>query len=263
MDETARLGLQHRLWSAVTHALWERAGLQPGQTVLDLGCGPGHASLDIAQIVGPQGRVIAIDESPAFLKQIRDQAQSRHLGNIERVLGDVQALGECLQPNTIVDMAYARWVFCFLNNPEAVLDGVTPLLARGGKIVIQDYFNYERSLTIAPRREAFTRVINAVAASWRTRGGDTDVMAKLPGMLIARGYEIRHLDVVQRIARPGTTMWHWPNSFWSTFVPKLVEMGFLTKDEFAAFEKCWAEASRDPACFIQLPPVYELVAVKM
>src|SRR6185436_11078143 len=76
-DEAVRLGLQHRLWSAATHILWERAGIQPGQTVLDIGSGPGHASLDLAQIVGPAGRVIAVDESATFLKQLHDQAQSR------------------------------------------------------------------------------------------------------------------------------------------------------------------------------------------
>src|SRR2546421_1314466 len=85
-DESVRLGLQHRLWSAATHLLWERAGIQPGQTVLDLGCGPGHAALDLAQIVGPTGRVIAIDESASFLKQVHDQALARKQLHIDRIL---------------------------------------------------------------------------------------------------------------------------------------------------------------------------------
>jgi ubiquinone/menaquinone biosynthesis C-methylase UbiE len=267
-DEGVRLGLQHRLWSAAAHQLWERAGLQPGQTVMDLGCGPGHASVDMAQIVGPTGRVIAIDESATFLKQLRDHAESRRLSNIERVLGDVQSLDECIQDGAgpdgqgTIDMAYARWVFCFLGEPEGVIRGLRRMLRPGGRIAIQDYFNYERCLTLAPRREAFTKVINAVGASWRSRGGDTDVMAKLPDMLIRHGFEVAHLDVVQKIARPGSTMWHWPNSFWRTFVPKLVESGFITAEDQVAFAKVWEDASKDPSSFIQLPPVFELVAVK-
>ncbi len=262
-DESVRLGLQHRLWSASAHTLWERAGLQPGHTALDLGCGPGHATVDIAQIVGPHGRVIAIDESAGFLKQLRDHAESRRLTNIERVLGDVQELGECIQDGAgSVDVAYARWVFCFLNNPEGVVTGLSRLMKQGGRIAIQDYFNYERCLTLAPRREAFSKVIQAVGASWRSRGGDTDVMGKLPGLLQRHGFEVTHLDVVQKIARPNTTMWHWPNSFWQTFIPKLVEGGFITADDQAAFHRCWDEASRDPASFIQLPPVFELIATK-
>jgi len=123
--ESERLGLQHRLWSATAHDLWERANVQPGQTVLDLGCGPGHATLDLAQIVGSKGHVIGIDESASFLKQLADQAQARRLRNISRVLGDVQNLASTLSSEReSIDLAYARWVFCFLSKPEEVVKGL-------------------------------------------------------------------------------------------------------------------------------------------
>lgn len=262
-DESARLGLQHRLWSAAAHECWERARLQPGHTALDLGCGPGHATVDMAQIVGPRGRVVAVDESAAFLKQLRDQAESRRITNIERVLGDVQELSECIHDGQgTIDVAYARWVFCFLNNPESVVQGLATLVKQGGRVAIHDYFNYDRCLTLAPRREAFSKVIHAVGASWRARGGDTDVMGRLPGLFQKHGFEVTHLDVIQRIARPGSTMWHWPNSFWQTFVPKLVESGFISREDEQAFNKAWQDATNDPASFIQLPPVFELIATK-
>ena len=262
-DETFRLGLQHRLWSATAHALWEKAGVQPGSTVIDIGCGPGHATMDLAQIVGPTGRVIAVDESAAFLKQLHDGEVARRLNNVERVLGDVQELGECLEGNESIDVAYARWVFCFVSDPEAVITGIKPFMKQGAKFAVHDYFNYERSMTLAPRREAFTKVVQAVAASWRSRGGDTDVMGKLPGLLVKHGFKVTHLDVLQRIARPGTTMWHWPASFFHNFIPKLVQGGFITEGEATAALQAWAEAERDPASFIQLPPVYELIAEKL
>jgi ubiquinone/menaquinone biosynthesis C-methylase UbiE len=262
-DETTRLGLQHRLWSSAAHKLWERAAIQPGQTVLDMGCGPGHATLDIAEIVGSSGRVIAIDESATFLKQLHDQAIARRIHHVERRLGDVQDLADCLPDEAgLIDAAYARWVFCFLSDPEAVVRGLARVIKPGGCVAVQDYFNYERALTLAPRKEAFSKVITAVAASWRARGGDTDIMGRLPGMFVKHGFRIEHLDVVQRIARPNSQLWHWPNSFWQTFLPKLVETGFITQADREAFEQVWADASKDPAAFIQLPPVYELIAVK-
>lgn len=263
-DESVRLGLQHRLWSAATHRLWERAGFQPGQQVLDLGCGPGHATIDLAQIVGPEGRVVGIDESAAFLKQLNDQVIARRYRNVDRVLGDVQELEEAFPgEHSCFDGAYARWVFCFLPRPNDVIRGLARLMRPGGRVAIQDYFNYERSMTLAPRREAFTKVINAVAASWRARGGDTDIMSKLPGMFAQAGFRIDHLDIVQRIARPGTTLWHWPNSFWKTFVPRLVATGFITEQDRIAFDAAWAHAGTDPASFIQLPPVYELIVTRL
>jgi ubiquinone/menaquinone biosynthesis C-methylase UbiE len=263
LDEVVRLGLQHRLWSAAAHNLWERAGVQPGITVLDLGCGPGHAAMDLAQIVGPTGRVIAVDESASFLKQLHDQAVARKAHSIERVLGDVQDIATVLADDKgLIDVAYARWVFCFLSRPEDVVKGLASLIRPGGRVAIQDYFNYERCLTLAPRCEAFSKVISAVGAAWRARGGDTDVMAKLPALFLKHGFDIQSIEVVQRIARPGTTLWSWPNSFWQTFVPKLVENGFISAEDHAAFNEAWARGGADPAAFIQLPPVFELIAVR-
>jgi ubiquinone/menaquinone biosynthesis C-methylase UbiE len=262
-QEAARLGLQHRLWSAYTHLLWERARIQPGMSVLDLGCGPGHATMDLAEIVGPTGQVIAIDESAGFLKQLNDMAVARKMTHIERVLGDVHDLDAAF-PNAAesLDAAYARWVFCFLAKPEDVVSGLARLIRSGGRVAIQDYFNYERAFTLAPRREAFSRVISAIGASWRSRGGDPDVMSHLPGMFQNAGFEVEHMDVVQRIARPGTTLWHWPGTFWTSFVPRLVDTGFLTQGDREAFEATWAEASGDPSVFVQMPPVYELIVRK-
>src|SRR5262245_50101060 len=61
--ELDRLGLQHRIWSEHAFALWERAGIRPGQRVLDVGCGPGYATVDLARLLGPASRIVAIDES--------------------------------------------------------------------------------------------------------------------------------------------------------------------------------------------------------
>jgi len=260
--ETTRLGLQHRLWSAAAHNLWERAGIRPGMTILDVGSGPGHASIDLAEITGHTGRVIAVDESPLFLKHLHDRVAGRHLSNVDRVLGDVQQL-DTLLPNLggTIDLAYARWVLCFLSDPAAVVRSVAGLLKPGGRFAIQDYFNYE-CMTLAPRREPFSRVIRAVAKSWRDRGGDPDIVSRLPALLRQHGLEIEHLAVNQRIATPDSTMWAWPDSFWDSFIPRLVTMGYITNEEHNAFEAAWSEASSDPDTFMMLPPLYEIIAVK-
>ena len=264
MDEAVRLGLQHRLWSNAAHNLWIRAGVRPGHKVLDLGCGPGHAALDLAQIVGPKGRVVGIDESAVFLKQLAEQAKGRLLTNIDRVLGDVQHLDTALPGpghDGMFDYAYARWVFCFLARPEEVVRGLARVLKPGGKLMVHDYFNYE-SMTLGPKRAEFGTVIAAIGRSWREHGGDPDVMGRLPGMLMKAGYRIEHFDVCQRVARPGDGMWHWPDTFWASYLPRLEEMKFITREQRAAFEGAWAEAAADPAAFVLLPPVFEMIAVR-
>ena len=60
------------------------AGLvEPGMTVLDIGCGPGYFSLSMARPVGPQGRVIAADLQPEMLARVRAHAEKD--GLLERI----------------------------------------------------------------------------------------------------------------------------------------------------------------------------------
>jgi SAM-dependent methyltransferase len=231
-------------------------------TVLDVGCGPGHAAVDLAEIVGSSGRVVAIDESPLFLKHLNDRVIGRHLHNVERFLGDAQQL-ETLLPQMAAqaDLAYARWVLCFVKDPDAVVRGVAKLLKKGGRFAIQDYFNYE-SMSLAPKHEAFTKIIDAIGNSWRGPGGDPDIMGRIPALCRKHGLEIEDIRLNQRVARPGSTIWAWPDTFWKSYLPRLVEMGSITPEDRQAFEAVWAKASADPDCFMLLPPVFDLVAVK-
>ncbi len=259
-DESVRLGFQHRLWSASAHELWERAGITPGMTVLDVGSGPGHAAMDLAQIVGARGRVLCVDESATYLHQVSDQARSRRLDNVERILGDVHDIETLLVDwRGKVDVAYARWVLCFVSDPRKVIQGLSNIVRPGGRIAIQDYFNYE-TMSLAPKQEAFSRVIQAVGKSFRDRGGDPDIVGRLPSLLHESGFEVTHLAVNQRVARPQDQIWHWPDSFWAVFVPRLVESGYLNSEEAQAFFSTWREASQSQDVFMFLPPVFDVIA---
>ena len=62
-EELARLCLQHRIWRRVALDCWAYAGITLGSRVLDLGAGPGYAAADLAEIVGPTGKVVALERS--------------------------------------------------------------------------------------------------------------------------------------------------------------------------------------------------------
>src|SRR5881398_927336 len=81
-DEVARLGLQHRVWRSRALDAWRRAGFTVGQTLVDVGCGPGYASLDLAEIAGPRGRIISLDRSARFLDALRSAVVRNGLPNI-------------------------------------------------------------------------------------------------------------------------------------------------------------------------------------
>ena len=81
-EEMVRLGLQHRVWRPRATDAWRRAGFTVGQTLLDLGCGPGYASIDLAEIVGPRGQIVAVERSARDLDALRASARRNGLTNI-------------------------------------------------------------------------------------------------------------------------------------------------------------------------------------
>ena len=79
-QEVARLGLQHRVWRPTVLECWRNAGITTGWRVVDVGAGPGYATVDLAEIVGPTGEVLGIDCTTAFLdiaNRERDEAAVR------------------------------------------------------------------------------------------------------------------------------------------------------------------------------------------
>ena len=269
--ELWRLGFQHRLWSAAAHEAWAKARIAPGQSILDVGCGPGYATFDLAHIAGPTGAVVGVDESAPFIAHLNAAAHSRPAPTISAHVGDVQHIDEVLcriaaaahapSPIATFDLAYARWVLCFVKDPEAVVRAVARLLKPGGRFVVQDYFDYEH-MTLAPKRPEFTKIIDAVARSWRARGGNPDLVGALPALMSRAGLKVTHLDSLNRLARPGSTIWNWPTTFWQSFVPRLVQMNEITQPDADAFFRCWNEVSADPNAFMMLPPVFDVVAEK-
>jgi ubiquinone/menaquinone biosynthesis C-methylase UbiE len=257
-EEVVRLGLQHRMWSEAAFGIWERAGFKPGQRLIDVGSGPGYAAFDLAQIVGPTGHVLAADVSQRFLDYLQQQAHARGIEHIGTVCIDVQKLE---LPPASFDGAYSRWVLCWLPDPESVVQRVARALRPGGVFAVQDYFNY-RALCLAPRSAAMERLIQAILASWRARGGDDDLAGRLPAIFARHGLRVREIRPHLRVALPNSPLWHWPTSFWRSFVPELVKHGFLQQSEADEFFAEWARRSTDPHSFFCTPPVFDIIGEK-
>ncbi len=257
-EEGRRLQRQHRLWSREAHDLWDRGGFGPGHRLLDLGCGPGFASVELAHRVGGGGHVLAVDESRRFIETLVREAKRRGLAQLEARLERVEALR--LEPGSL-DGAFARWLFCFLPDPAPVVQRVVSGLRPGGRFVVWDYLNYHAT-KLHPRSPACERVLEAVSESWRLTGGDLDIGARLPGLLEAAGCNVVDLVPIVRFARPGTALWEWPTGFFFGYMPRLVEAGLLTESERRAFEAEWHERERDPGAFLSAPPMVGVIAEK-
>jgi len=257
-DELQRLAFQHRVWSAPAADLWQRAGFRYGATILDLGCGPGFTTLDLAQLVGPEGRVIAVDGSERFLDHLTATLERNDIQNVEVIHTDVHDLN--LEEESI-DGAYARWLFCFLQKPAAVVESVGRALRPGGALAVTDYFNY-RAFTFAPRHEALDRVIAAVQECWRRRGGDLEIQGRMASIMRDAGLDVTEVSQICRVAEPGSPEWNWPRTFFKTFITTLEEAGLTTPKERREFERAWSERAADPTSRLFLPPQIDVVGIK-
>jgi ubiquinone/menaquinone biosynthesis C-methylase UbiE len=257
-EELARLGFQHQVWQEVTQRLWSLADFGPGRTLLDLGCGPGFTTLELARLVGQSGHIHAVDSASQFTDYLRSQLKSGETGNVSVHDCDVHDLP---LKDATVDGAFARWLLCFVNDPQRVCDEVARVLRPGGVFVAWDYFNY-RAVGVFPENPAIRRLFDAYYRSALDHGGSYDIAQNLPGMLIHSGFEVQHMEPINRAARPGSNTWAWVSEFNKGYVPKLVETGLLTPEEAAELRAAWAEAESNPAAFFFSPPMLGIVAVK-
>ncbi|HEY3434394.1 MAG TPA: class I SAM-dependent methyltransferase, partial [Solirubrobacterales bacterium] len=103
---------------------------RPGERVLDLGCGFGETTLQLAQLVGEEGSALGIDVSGPFIEAAREEAEASGVANVEFMTADVQTLELARE----FDYAYARMGLMFFANPVAALRNVAGALNPGGRL---------------------------------------------------------------------------------------------------------------------------------
>ena len=257
--ELERLALQYQIGSAHAHQLWESARVQPGAVVVDAGCGPGHAALDLAQIVGPAGRVIGVDAARLFCDHLRAEAAARRLVQLTVLEGDVHDLEAAGVPPGTADVVVARFVLSHAASPERALRSLRRALKAGGRLVVTDVLDFAQ-MHLVPPRVPISRVIAEFVRIWRERRGSPDVMRHLPALLTPCGFTLLDIQPQWRAARPGTLAWHWPDSFFRHCVPDLLERQVLDAATVEAFTEEWAEATREPGSVMYNPPLVSLIA---
>jgi SAM-dependent methyltransferase len=116
----------------------DRLGLQPGQRVLDLGCGPGGTTVEIARRVGPGGRAVGVDIAEGMLEAGRRRAAREGVDNIEFVHADVQVsdLGEGQ-----FDVAFSQFGLMFFADPVAAFTNIRRALRPGGRLAFSCWQN--------------------------------------------------------------------------------------------------------------------------
>ena len=120
-------------------------GLRRGQTVGEIGGGPGYWSLRLARKVGPAGRVYAVDVEPRLLEVLRQRLEERKVGNVTPVLGLPE---DPLLPVASCDLVLLVNAYHHLPDGPAYLRRLARALRRGGRIVNADF--HKRETPVGP-----------------------------------------------------------------------------------------------------------------
>ncbi|MBL8781665.1 MAG: methyltransferase domain-containing protein [Alphaproteobacteria bacterium] len=256
--EIQRLGLQHRVWRPRMLDAWRRAGITLGQTVIDAGSGPGHATLDLAEIVGSAGRVVAVERSARFVTALRQAAAVRQLAHVTAIEGDIT---DTTFGRTTADALWCRWVFSWLTDPEPAVANIARAVKRGGVAVFHEYLDYA-SWGLAPHDDAFSAFVQAIIDSVNKTGATIDSALYLPRMLEEAGFDLVSLTPIVDIVAPDNIVWHWPTSFARSFRQKLVDDGLLTAAQAAAAIAALDRAESGDGTRMVTPILLEIIARK-
>lgn len=257
-EELHRLGLQHQVWASEAQKGWELAGFTAGQTILDLGCGPGFCTKELAFTVGMEGRVIGIDRSQHFIDFL-NAVNVQYGLNIETICSDFDDMQ--LQDDSL-DGVYCRWALAWVPNPKTVLEKVKQALKPGGKIVVHEYYDWSTH-QIEPDIPELTKAIKAALRSFKEQDGEIDIGRELPEMFESLGMRVQSVRLLAKMGQPDSHVWQWPRSFYYNYFPRLAEAGYLTKPDVEKALEQMEILGQNKNATLFCPTVVEVIAEKV
>ena len=138
---------QERQIEEDTAAMIKALAVKPGQTVCDLGCGNGYHTLKMAELVGRQGRVLAVDIQEEMLDLLEQRAKRKGLTNIGRIHSTVV---DPKLPEGEIDLVLLVDVYHEFSHPELMLRAIRKSLRPEGQVVLVEFRAEDPEVPIRP-----------------------------------------------------------------------------------------------------------------
>lgn len=179
--ELARLQSLERALDPSSLRLLRQTPLARGWNCLEIGAGAGSIANALADTVGPEGGVVALDLAPRFLV-------GRVNPRVRVVEGDIREWAEAAR----FDLAHTRYVLGHIAEVERALDRIATALRPGGWVVLEEMdFVAARAAAGSPENAAaFDRVNGALRKTFVERGTDPGLGARLPSLVAAAGFTV-------------------------------------------------------------------------
>jgi ubiquinone/menaquinone biosynthesis C-methylase UbiE len=120
-------------------------GVEPGMTIVDMGCGNGFYSIPLAKMVGPEGMIFAVDVQPEMLGFLRERAEAEGIENIVPILGSYH---NPRLPKDSADLILMVDVYHEFSHPEQMLASMRAALKKDGMIALLEYRMEDKNVPI-------------------------------------------------------------------------------------------------------------------
>ena len=234
-----------------TAALFKRAGLSPGMRCIDLGCGGGEVTLEIARLVDPGGSVIGVDMDEIKLSLARREAVGRGLGSVEFRLLDV---GDWDEPGGY-DVVYCRFLLQHLSQPVGLLRRMWAGVRPGGVLLVEDA-DFD-GWCCHPPNDGFDFFVRTYGQLLQQRGGDHAMGRKLYACFRAAGIPRPQVALTQ----PAWTEGEGKTLAWSTLEATreaIVSERVASEDEISVALLALQDFTEDPRTLICGPRNFQL-----
>jgi SAM-dependent methyltransferase len=244
--ETQRLQTQGRLFAESSGRLLRLAGIQPGMRVLDIGCGAGDVTMQIASIVGESGQVTGVDTDAALLAVARERAKDGGLGNVIFEHADVPHISL----DGHVDAIAGRMVLVHLDNPAAALSKMRRLLRPGGVMTFQEV--RLSSLRSIPPVPLLAQCLEWSLQAFHASGRDPDTGQRLLSIFGDAGLPVPQMMAAIPTAR-GPAGYALAAGSVVSLLPVLEKANITTREEVdpdTLAQRLWEQARADDALLI-------------
>lgn len=223
--ELQRLEGQARMLSSATQTILRHAGIEPGMRVLDLGTGAGDVAFEAAELVGPTGSVVGIDQSTDALRWAARRIEARGAANIALIRGDLHTI----ELDSSFDAVVGRLVLLYTPDPAAVLRRYAGIVRPGGVIAAMEY---EMSAAgFLPETPLSSRVTWWITEAFRRSGLDPILGARLPAVFAAAGLTADYLGTQGYCAADDPTGPRMATGVVRTLLPVLTKTGVAPASE--------------------------------
>ena len=183
-EDRDRLHVLSAIYDDYSNQWLDQCAIQPGDRVLEIGCGIGLMSQDIARKVGSEGSILATDLSEDQLKVARANLKDRNISNLKFQQLSAYELDKLDEK---FDVVYVRFLLVHVPEPIKIIEQVKGVLKPGGRFIIEDLTGNDTFYS-QPSHQGMVILQYLDKLQFEIQASDDKYFQELPNLLVNSGF---------------------------------------------------------------------------